>query len=152
MSIFIAAASFFHELCRTTPVATTAGIKGKKASRFDWTPVINAIIEVESEGNAKAVDKSGKSCGCMQITPLQVKECNRILDLRKSSKRYSMKDRFSVRKSKEMFLLYQSFYNPKNDVELAIRSWNGGINFTKRGTQKYYRKVMSKMKLKNTTI
>ena len=82
----------------------------------------------------------------MQITPLLVKECNRILDLRKSSKRYSMKDRFSVRKSKEMFLLYQSFYNPKNDMELAIRSWNGGINFTKRGTQKYYRKVMSKMK------
>ena len=120
MFIFIAAASILHELCRTTPVATTAGIKGKKASRFDWTPVINAIIEVESEGNAKAVDKSGKSCGCMQITPLLVKECNRILDLRKSSKRYSMKDRFSVRKSKEMFLLYQSFYNPKNDVELAM--------------------------------
>ena len=70
------------------PMNASAGIKGKKASRFDWTPVINAIIEVESEGNAKAVDKSGKSCGCM----------------------------------------------------------NGGINFTKRGTQKYYRKVMSKMK------
>ena len=82
----------------------------------------------------------------MQITPILVKECNRILNLRKSSKRYSMKDRFSVNKSKEMFLLYQSFYNPKNDVELAIRSWNGGMNFTKRGTQGYYNKVMRKMK------
>ena len=128
------------------PANASAGIKGKKASQFDWTPVINAIIEVESEGDANAIDKGGKSCGCMQITPILVKECNRILELRKSSKRYSMKDRFSVRKSKEMFLLYQSFYNPKNDVELAIRSWNGGINFTKRGTQKYYQKVMSKLK------
>ena len=57
-----------------------------------------------------------------------------------------MEDRFSVSKSKEMFLRFQSFYNPKNDVELAIRSWNGGMNFTRRGTQRYYQKVMSKMK------
>ena len=133
-------------LLMSIPTNAPAGIKTKKSPQFDWNPVINAIIEVESEGNPKAVDKSGKSCGCMQITPILVKECNRILSLRKSSKRYSMKDRFSVNKSKEMFLLYQSFYNPKNDVELAIRSWNGGINFTKRGTQRYYNKVMSKMK------
>ena len=133
-------------LLMSIPTNAPAGIKTKKSPQFDWNPVINAIIEVESEGNPKAVDKSGKSCGIMQITPILVKECNRILSLRKSSKRYSMKDRFSVNKSKEMFLLYQSFYNPKNDVELAIRSWNGGMNFTKRGTQRYYNKVMSKMK------
>jgi hypothetical protein len=75
-----------------------------------------------------------------------VKECNRILQLRKSAKRYSMSDRFSASKSKEMFLLYQSFYNPHNNVEQAIRSWNGGMSFTKRGTQRYFEKVMSKMK------
>ena len=133
-------------LLMSIPTNAPAGIKTKKSPQFDWNPVINAIIEVESEGNPQAVDKSGKSCGIMQITPILVKECNRILSLRKSSKRYSMKDRFSVNKSKEMFLLYQSFYNPKNDVELAIRSWNGGMNFTKRGTQRYYNKVMNKMK------
>ena len=133
-------------LLLSIPTNASAGIKTKKSLQFDWNPVINAIIEVESEGDPNAVDKSGKSCGSMQITPILVKECNRILSLRKSSKRYSMKDRFSVNKSKEMFLLYQSFYNPQNDVELAIRSWNGGMNFTKRGTQRYYNKVMSKMK------
>ena len=57
-----------------------------------------------------------------------------------------MKDRFSVKKSKEMFILYQSFYNPKNSVEQAIRSWNGGMDYSIRGTQKYFEKVMSKMK------
>lgn len=123
-----------------------AGTKGKQSSRFDWNPVIDAIIVVESEGKADAVDKSGKSCGIMQITPILVKECNRILELRKSNKRYAMKDRFSVKKSKEMFLLFQSFYNPKNDVELAIRSWNGGMNYSRRATQRYFEKVMSKMK------
>ncbi len=128
------------------PTSASAGTKGKQSSRFDWNPVIDAIIEVESEGKADAVDKSGKSCGIMQITPILVKECNRVLELKNSSKRYTMKDRFSVQKSKEMFLLFQSFYNPKNNVELAIRSWNGGMHYTKRGTQRYFEKVMSKMK------
>ena len=133
-------------LMMLVPTNASAGTKGTKSSRFDWNPVIDAIIEVESEGNAKAVDKSGKSCGILQITPILVRECNRILELRKSSKRYVMNDRFSASKSKEMFLIYQSFYNPKNDVEVAIRSWNGGINYSRRATQRYFEKVMSKMK------
>ena len=139
-------ACFTCMILMLAPINASAGTKGKKSSQFDWNPVIDAIIEVESEGKADAVDKSGKSCGIMQITPILVKECNRILELKKSSKRYTMQDRFSVKKSKEMFLLFQSFYNPKNSVELAIRSWNGGMNYTKRGTQKYFEKVMSKMK------
>ena len=118
----------------------------EKSSEFDWSPVIDAIIDVESEGNAKAVDRSGKSCGILQITPVMVKECNRIQAKRKSKKRYSLEDRFSVRKSKEMFVLFQSFYNPQNSIERAIRLWNGGIGYSKRATQKYFEKVMSKMK------
>jgi len=124
----------------------SAGTKGKQSSAFDWNPVINAIIAVESGGNAKAVDKSGKSCGIMQITPVCVKECNRILKMKGSSRRYDMDDRFSVSKSKEMFLLLQSFYNPRNNVEHAIRSWNGGQKFSRRATQRYFERVMSKMK------
>lgn len=133
-------------LMMLVPLDASAGTKGKKSSRFDWNPVIDAIIEVESEGKSDAVDKSGKSCGILQITPVLVKDCNRILEKKKGRKRYSMGDRFSAKKSKEMFLLFQSFYNPKNDVEHAIRSWNGGINYTKRATQKYFEKVMSKLK------
>jgi hypothetical protein len=133
-------------LMMLVPLDASAGTKGNKNSRFDWNHVIDAIIEVESEGKTDAVDKSGKSCGIMQITPILVEDCNRILEKKKSSKRYSMGDRFSAKKSKEMFLLFQSFYNPKNDVELAIRSWNGGVNYTKRATQKYFEKVMSKLK------
>ena len=126
--------------------AWSSGANESRISSFDWNPVIDAIIEVESEGDAKAVDKSGKSCGILQITPVLVQECNRILEKRNHRKRYTMKDRFSVKKSKEMFILYQSFYNPKNSVEQAIRSWNGGMGYSIRGTQKYFEKVMSKMK------
>ena len=109
----------------------------------DWGPVMDAIIQVESNGNPKAV--SGNSVGAMQITPILVAECNKILKARKVKKRYSLKDRFSVAKSKEMFLLIQSKHNPLNNLERAIRSWNGGIHFSGRKTQRYFEKVLRAM-------
>ena len=121
-----------------------AGGNGPKNSKFNWNPVMDAIIQVESEGNPKAV--SGNSCGAMQITPILVKECNSILKKRKSKKRYKLADRFNVTKSKEMFILIQSYHNPQNNVEKAIRSWNGGPRYSRRGTQKYYNKVMKLLK------
>ena len=115
-----------------------------KRSSFDWNPVMDAIIKVESEGNPRAV--SGNSVGAMQITPVLVKECNNILSKRKSKKRYTLADRYSVEKSKEMFLLIQSYFNPENSVEKAIRSWNGGMNYGIKTTNSYYRKVIARMK------
>lgn len=101
---------------------------------------MDAITQVESEGDSRAV--SGNSCGAMQITPILVEDCNAILKLRGEKKRYSLNDRFSVKKSREMFVLIMSHYNPTNNVERAIRIWNGGVNYTRRGTQNYYNKVM----------
>ena len=112
--------------------------------KFDWSHIIEAIIQVESEGNPNAV--SGNSVGVMQITPILVKDCNEILKKKKSKKRYSLADRYDAAKSKEMFLLIQSHYNPENNVEKAIRLWNGGIKYSVRATNKYYRKVMRHMK------
>ena len=115
-----------------------------KKSGFDWGPVMDAIIQVESEGNPNAV--SGKSVGVMQITPILVEDCNNILMKKKSKKRFTLSDRYSVKKSKEMFLLIQSYYNPTNSIEKAIRSWNGGVRYSVRATNRYYRKVMDKLK------
>ena len=122
---------------------TTSSGYATNRKTFNWTPVINAIIEVESEGNPNAV--SGASCGAMQITPILVKECNTILEKRGSKKRYTLRDRFSVQKSKEMFLLMQSHFNPENNVEKAIRAWNGGNRYKIKSTNAYYRKVMKAM-------
>ena len=118
--------------------------KSIKTSSMNWNPVMDAIIQVESEGNSKAV--SGNSVGAMQITPILVKECNKILEKQKSKKRFTLSDRYSVDKSKEMFLLIQKYHNPENSIEKAIRSWNGGIKYSIRATNRYYKKVMSKMK------
>lgn len=116
----------------------------QEADNFDWDPVMEAVIQVESGGNPKAV--SGNSCGAMQITPICVAQCNIILKARKSKKRFSLKDRFNIAKSKEMFRLIQSFYNKEHNIEKAIRSWNGGMKYSVKATQKYYDKVMAHLK------
>ena len=108
-------------LFTTVSMAGNNATKSTKTSGFNWNPVMDAIIQVESGGNAKAV--SGNSVGAMQIA-----------------------DRYSLEKSKEMFLLIQSFHNPENSVEKAIRAWNGGPNYSVRATNRYYKKVMNKMK------
>lgn len=117
-----------------------------KSPQFNWDPVIEAIIYVESRGDHKATN--GNQVGAMQITPILVAECNEILRKRNSKKRFKLSDRFSLAKSKEMFLLIQSFHNPMNDVEKAIRSWNGGMNYSVRSTQKYFEKVMRQLRRK----
>ena len=131
-------------LVAMTVSAGTNAAKSVNKSGINWNPVMDAIIQVESEGNPNAV--SGNSVGAMQITPILVKDCNEILKKQKSKKRYTMADRYSVAKSKEMFLLIQSHYNPENSIEKAIRSWNGGVKYSVRATNRYYKKVMALMK------
>ncbi|MCH4148680.1 MAG: hypothetical protein LKF33_09675 [Prevotella sp.] len=123
-------------------LAEDNGINNKKT--FNWNPVMDAIIQVESQNNRFA--QSGNSVGAMQITPILVVECNSILRSRKIKKRYKLSDRFNIRKSKEMFLLFQSKYNPQNNIEKAIRSWNGGLNYSIKYTQRYFEKVMNLLK------
>ena len=131
-------------LVTLTASARGNATKSTKSSGVNWNPVMDAIIQVESEGNPKAV--SGNSVGAMQITPILVKDCNDILKKKKSKKRFTMADRYSVAKSKEMFLLIQSYYNRENSIEKAIRSWNGGVKYSVRATNRYYKKVMAMMK------
>jgi hypothetical protein len=143
---------FFKKVCVSLmaliiALTASAGGSGKseaKSSGVNWNPVMDAIIQVESEGNPNAV--SGKSVGAMQITPILVKDCNDILKKQKSNKRYTMADRYSVAKSKEMFLIIQKYYNPENNIEKAIRLWNGGVNYKTKSTNRYYKKVLAQMK------
>ncbi len=128
----------------TASTSTFAKTNGTSKTKFNWNPVMDAIIQVESEGDPKAV--KGKSCGAMQITPIMVAECNSILEKRNSKKRYTLADRFNVQKSKEMFILIQLHYNPSNNVEKAIRSWNGGQRYSVKATQRYFNKVMKLLK------
>ena len=138
---------FFLKIAKVTVLTTVltlfsvfANAKENGKQEFDWNPLMDAISIVESEGDSRAV--SGKSCGVMQITPITVEQCNIILKQRGEKKRFTLNDRFSIKKSREMFVLIQSHFNPGNNVERAIRLWNGGSHYTIKGTQRYYNKVM----------
>lgn len=105
-----------------------------------WETLICAISAVESTNNPNAVSKNGQHVGILQISPCVVDECNRIC----GSKKFKYSDRKSKEKSIEMFNIYQSKFNPTKNLEKALRVWNGGPNYTVKGTNGYVRKVMRK--------
>ena len=137
----------FSKIAKVTVLTTVLtfeafAVQGREngSKNYDWDPLMDAITHVESRGDSRAV--SGKSCGAMQITPILVQQCNIILKERGDKRRYTLNDRFSVKKSREMFVLIQRYYNPTNNVEKAIRIWNGGPRYKVRSTQGYYKRVM----------
>lgn len=134
--------SFLIVLAISAAVPTMANSQLKKKEGKKIERVMNAIIAVESKGNPKA--KSNDCVGVLQISEILVKECNQILKKRKSNKRYTLGDRYNVKKSKEMFILLQEHFNPELNVEKAIKCWNCGF-YTKQWKNKsieYYKKVM----------
>jgi hypothetical protein len=106
--------------------------------------VINAIAKVESNNNPNAVN--GRYVGLLQISPICVEECNTILKKKGIKHSFKLKDRYCPKKSKEMFLLIQKHYNPENNIEKAIRIWNGGPNYSVLKTNRYYAKVKKHLK------
>lgn len=124
-------------------LALPFSVTAQEKKSYDWNPIMDAIIQVESRGNAKAHNPNGDCAGILQIVPILVKECNQILAKRKSKKRYTLGDRYNVSKSKEMFILLQEHFNPEHNVEKAIRCWNSGFygNWRNRSGE-YYKNVM----------
>ncbi len=108
-----------------------------------WDELIDAIAHFESRGNARAVN--GQYVGLLQISPVLVRECNAILKARGDKRRYTLKDRYDAKKSREMFAIIQSHHNPSNSIDRAIRIWKGGIRYSIRKTQGYVNRVLRHM-------
>lgn len=98
----------------------------------DWSILIEALIQIESEGNQYAVGKTN-DLGILQITPIYVKQVNNIL----RGKYYFLEDRTDIDKSLEMFEIYQAHFNPDKDILKAIKIHNPGAG------QWYTDKVMN---------
>lgn len=84
-----------------------------------WELFILALIEVESGGDSTCVGMDD-DVGILQITPICIKEVNRILGTQK----YTLIDRYSPKKSLEIFYIIQAHKNPRLDTRLAARIWN----------------------------
>lgn len=107
----------------------------KEETLTEWQILQMAIIKTESEFNSTAIGK-GKDIGIFQITPIFVKEVNRILD----TTIYYHTDAFNIQKSIEMFNIYQNKKNPSHEINKAIRIQNPRgetINYSERVLKNY---------------
>ena len=110
------------------------------------------LIFIESGGNDKAVN--GEAAGCLQITPILVKDVNRI-----AGKNFTLEDRFDRQKSIEMAQIYLTYYgkvytkktSKEPDNEVYARMWNGGPNgWKKESTRDFWLKVKAELEKQQT--
>lgn len=80
-----------------------------------WDMLTMAMILTESECDSTAVGTT-QDLGILQITPIYVKEANRILD----TAYFKHEDALSVRKSLDMYRIVQEHHNPQHDIDVAI--------------------------------
>jgi predicted CoA-binding protein len=98
----------------------------------DWNTLQLAIAMTESEFNPKAVGKT-KDYGIYQITPIYVKEVNRLL----GNQVYTHNQAFDIEKSVEMFNILQSYKNPDQDINKAIYYHNKADWYRKKVLKNY---------------
>ena len=111
--------------------------------------LIDALIQVESNGNVEAVGDNGKAFGCLQIWNIVIQDVNRIYKTR-----YKHKDAFNKNKSKQICRLYLTYWGKhyervthnKITYEILARIWNGGPKgYRKFQTIAYWNKVREKL-------
>ena len=108
------------------------------------TELINAIIQVESNGNDKAIGDGGKAIGCLQVWKIYWLDATERSNI---GGKYS--DCFTRNYSIKVFDSYMKRYareawtNPaKFDAEKVARIHNGGPKgYKKTATEKYWKKV-----------
>lgn len=105
-------------------LALTASLSGQNIDRL-----VEALVRIESNGNAAAIGDNGKAFGILQIHDVMVKDFNRI-----TGKNYRHTDMFDEITSREVARGVLNFYSKHiektanrkaSEKELAF-IWNGG--------------------------
>ncbi len=129
----------------------TGGSASEKSPLPTATPeqarLIDAIVQVESQGRADAIGDDGKAVGILQIHTVLVDDVNRIL----GKAEYSYKDRLDKTKSYQMFIIYTNHYTPSWDPEKVSRRWvSGPKGDLKKCSIPYWNKVQKLLKRKQS--
>jgi len=99
----------------------------------DFELLYSAVCFVESNNNCLAVGKN-LDYGILQITPVYVKEANRIMGY----EYFTHDEAFCPLRSREMFDVVQGHHNPDKDILKAIRLQNKSENYKKRVLKEFY--------------
>jgi soluble lytic murein transglycosylase-like protein len=112
-------------------------------------PLVDAVAQVESRGNARAVGDQGKAIGVLQIHEITVRDANRIMRVNrdKSRPQFNLEDRWDPEKSREIFTIIAMHYSLNESDEVIARRWNGGPGGDRRrSTMGYWNKVKKELK------
>jgi len=149
---------------RTTPEAlrwllTSAGIivgtlllvsacAAKAEAAVPPDRLIDALVQVESNGNPRAVGDKGRALGCLQIWQVVVTDVNEV-----SRVKYTHADAFDPVKARAICRAYLARYATKKrlgrepTLEDFARIWNGGPDgHLEAKTIKYWNKVSAVLK------
>ena len=136
------------KLLLTIPLFLSLSVSQAQYEDMPIDFLVEAIIQVESKGDSTAVGDRGWAVGVLQIWPIMVREVNRILEKDGSDIRYVYTDRYSVKKSIEMFHIWREYYHPYSDWETIARCWNGGPSGSSHHRTKcYWNKVRKELDL-----
>ena len=100
-------------------------LRRQRGGLTEWQKLMLAIAFTESRFNPDAVGNAG-DYGCLQLTPIYVKEVNRI-----TGSEYRHEDAFDIEMSLQMFAAIQDEYNPQRDLETAIYLHNKSKSYRK---------------------
>jgi len=130
----------------TTPILClilmSAAVPDATVEALGRTFAAVAMVESGGDPNCKNGD-AGLAVGILQIQPIMVRDCNRIL----GREEYTLADRRNVSKSVEMWCIYSLHYYPNGTPEQWARAWNGGPDGPRQKcTLPYWRKVESNLK------
>jgi len=127
----------------------SAKVKQEEPIQEDrWELMYKALCSVESGDNPKAYHRSTNAAGILQIRPIYVREINRLMHTH-----FTLKDRYSPIKSRQMFDLYQQYYNPKKNINMGIGIHHRGYHSYLRhpsNNKWYLNRVLKRMKLLST--
>jgi len=107
--------------------------------------LIDALIQVESNGKTDIVGDNGRAKGCLQIWNVVIEDVNRIYNTK-----FIHDDAFSMEKSRDICRRYLAFWGGQYNIrtntlptdEVLARIWNGGPSgWAKSATDKYWVKV-----------
>lgn len=130
--------SIVFGLSNMTIIAVDASEAIKKAKDKEWEKMVWAICQVESGQNDRAVNRKSSAAGRYQMLRVYVDEVNRII----GKKKYKYGDRMDPERAREMFNIYQGYYNPEKDIDKAIILHRG------KKSLKYIKEVKQNMKNK----
>ena len=146
MNIKTFAISIAITIINVSSPSSSGGLQGDslKAPTF----LLDAIEQVESNGDPNAIGDNGKAVGSFQIWKTYVDDVNRIL----REHRYNYNDRYDPLLSRYMVKTYIGHYVTKKRLkrnptfEDMARIHNGGPNgYKKKCTEKYWEKIKKEL-------